>query len=156
MSSLYKRLRHAFRHHFNSHLNLIQIDSSSMAANSRQTGEASRAKFETIYCNEFFNNGRESYRVCITEVNGKPKVNLNKFYFQYNEQQWLPTKQNLYFNVDAWTTFVAKAGSLDKELRELGLSGLSTFLLFFHYLSNAEVDLYIRLVIFNYLLLHLI
>ena len=98
-----------------------------MAFNSRQTGEASPAKFETIYCNEFFNNGRKSYRLCMTEVNGKPKVKLNKFYFQFNEQQWVPTKQNLYFSPEAWTTFVAKAGVLDKEIRKIGLSGLSTF-----------------------------
>ena len=127
MRSLYKQLHHTLSHHFNSYVFSITIHSFSMAANSRQTGEASPAKFETIYCNEFFNNGRESYRLCITEVNGKPKVNLNKFYFQFNEQQWVPTKQNLYFSPEAWTTFVAKAGVLDKEIRKKGLSGLSTF-----------------------------
>ena len=105
-----------------------------MAANSSQTGEALPAEFDTIYCNEFCNNGRESYRLCITEVNGKPKVNLSKFWFQFKEQKWLPTKQHLYFNFEAWSTFVAKVGILDKDIKKFGLSGLPTFFSF-DYLS---------------------
>ena len=88
------------------------------------TGEASTAHFKTIYEKEFFNNGRESYRFHITEVNGKPKVNLSKYWFKFNEQKWLPTKQNFYFNFDAWSTFVANSSRLDKEIKKLGLSGL--------------------------------
>jgi len=95
-----------------------------MAANTSATGEASTAQFDTVFENEFSNNGRESFRLCVTDVNGKRKVNLSKFWFNYQQQQWIPTKQHFYFNVFAWNTFVANVGKLDKTIQKLGLSGL--------------------------------
>ena len=95
-----------------------------MDSTSSATGEASPAKFDTIYENEFSNNGRESFRLCVTEVNGKRKVNLSKFWFNYQQQEWIPTKQHFYFNIFVWNLFVANVGKLNKEIQMLGLSGL--------------------------------
>ena len=95
-----------------------------MASNFGATGEASNAQFNTIYENEFFNNGRESVRLCVTAVNGKPKLNLSKFWFNYQQQQWIPTKQHLYFSMMAWTQFLLKGKELNREIQKLGLSGL--------------------------------
>lgn len=95
-----------------------------MATNSWAPGEASTAKFDTIYSKEFFNNGRESFRLCVTQVNGKFKVNLSKFWFNFEEQDWIPTKQHFFFNPEAWETFAAKLSQIGKEIGKLGLSGL--------------------------------
>ena len=88
------------------------------------TGEAQASDFETVTSIEFFSNGRESYRLCVTLVKGRPKLNLSKFCFNVEEEMWLPTRNHFYFNKEAWETLVKKIPSLNTEIQKMGLFGM--------------------------------
>ena len=95
-----------------------------MANKGRASGEASNVQYDSVYNNEFFCNGRESYRLCVTAVNGKPKINLSKFWYWYQEQDWLPTKQHFFFNLEAWSIFLANVAQINSDIQKLGLSSM--------------------------------
>ena len=47
-----------------------------MANYKRATGEAQTSNFVTLSIKEFYANQYESFRLCVTEVSGTPKLNL--------------------------------------------------------------------------------
>ena len=96
-----------------------------MASYARKSGEAQASVFETINSFEFFGNGRESFRLCVTLVKGTPRLNLSKLWFNVAEQRWLPTRSHFYFNKEAWETLVKKIPSrLNTEIQKMGLFGM--------------------------------
>ena len=95
-----------------------------MASFARATGEAQASVFETINSIEFFSNGRESYRLCVTLVKGTPRLNLSKLWFNDKENRRLPTHNHFYFNKEAWEPLVKKIPSLNTEIEKMGLFGV--------------------------------
>jgi len=95
-----------------------------MASYARATGEAQTSVFETINSIEFFGNGRESYRLCVTLVKGTPRLNLSKLWFNVQEDRWLPTSNHFYFNKESWESLVKKMPSLNTEIQKMGLFGM--------------------------------
>ena len=95
-----------------------------MANYARATGEAQASDFETLSSTEFFSNGRESYRLCVTSVKGIPKLNLSKFWFNIDDQAWLPTRSHFYFSKDSWNTLVKHIPKLNIEIQKMGLFGM--------------------------------
>ena len=95
-----------------------------MANYTRASGEAQAPVFETINRIEFFGNGRESYRLCVTLVKGTPKLNLSKLWFNVQEERWLPTRNHFYFNKEAWETLVKKIPTLNTDIQKMGLFGM--------------------------------
>ena len=95
-----------------------------MASFTRATGEAQASVFETINSIEFFGNGRESFRLCVTLVKGTPRLNLRKVWFNVQEERWLPTHNNFYFNKEAWESLVKKMPSLNTEIQQMGRFGM--------------------------------
>ena len=100
-----------------------------MANYARETGEAQVSDFETVSSIEFFSNGRESYRLCVTLVKGTPRLNLSKFWFNNEEEAWLPTRSHFYFNKEAWETLVKRIPKLNNEVQKMGLFGMRVLLL---------------------------
>ena len=95
-----------------------------MANFQRATAEAQSSDFETLSSMEFFSNGRESNRLCVTAVKGTPKLNLSKFWFNIEEQAWLPTRNHFYFNKQSWITLVKQTPKLNIEIQKMGLFGM--------------------------------
>jgi len=95
-----------------------------MANFERATGEAQASDFETLSSLEFFSNGRESFRLCVTAVKGTPKLNLSKFWFNIEEQAWLPTRNHFYFTKESWETLVKQIPKLNTEIQKTGLFGM--------------------------------
>ena len=100
-----------------------------MANYARATGEAQASDFETLSSIEFFSNGRESYRLCVTLVKGTPRLNLSKFWFNNEEEAWLPTRSHFYFNNEAWETLVKHIPKLNNEVQKMGLFSMRVLLL---------------------------
>ena len=92
-----------------------------MANFERATGEAQASDFETLYSLEFFSNGRESYRLCVTAVKGTAKLNLSKFWFNIEEQACLPTRNYFFFTKESWVTLVKQISKLNTEIQKTGL-----------------------------------
>ena len=95
-----------------------------MANFERATGEAQASDFETLSCLEFFSNGRESYRLCVTAGKGTPKLNLSKFWFNIDEQAWLHTRNHFYFTKESWETLVKQIPKLKTEIQKTSLFGM--------------------------------
>ena len=73
-----------------------------MANYKRATGEAQTSNFVTLSRKEFYSNQYESFRLCVTEVRGTPKLNLTKFWFSAEKGMWLTTGKNFYFSKEVW------------------------------------------------------
>ena len=95
-----------------------------MANYARANGEAQPSNFETLSILEFYSNPRESYRLCVTAVKGTPKLNLSKFWFNSQEQTWLPNRNNFFFSKEAWETLVKDISKLNTEIQKQGLFGM--------------------------------
>ena len=115
-----------------------------MASYARASGEAQASVFETINSIEFFGNGRESFRLCVTLVKGMPRLNLSKLWFNVEENRWLPTRNHFYFNKEAWETLVKKIPSLNTEIQKMGLFGMR-----FRFSLLAHLDVYLFKCILN-------
>ncbi len=95
-----------------------------MANYARATGEAQASDFETVSSIEFFSNRRASYRLCVTLVKGTARLKLNKFWFNNEEEAWLPTRSHFYFNKEAWETLVKQIPKLNNEVHKMDLFGM--------------------------------
>ena len=95
-----------------------------MANYKRATGEAQTSNFVTLSSKEFYSNQYESFRLCVTEVRGTPKLNLTKFWFSAEKGMWLPTGKNFYFSKEAWASLVKQITSLNNGIQKMGLLGM--------------------------------
>ena len=96
----------------------------SMANYKRATGEAQVSTFVTLSSKEFYSNQYESFRLCVTEVRGTPKLNLTKFWFNSEKGMWLPTGKNFYFSTEAWGSLVKQITKLNAGIQKMGLLGM--------------------------------
>ena len=95
-----------------------------MANYKRATGEAQTSNFVTLSSKEFYSNQYESFRLCVTEVRGTPKLNLTKFWFSAEKGMWLPTGKNFYFSKEAWASLFKQITSLNTGIQKMGLLGM--------------------------------
>ena len=87
-------------------------------------GEAQTSNFVTLSTKEFYSNQYESFRLCVTEVSGTPKLNLTKFWFNSAQDTWLPTGKNFYFSKEAWASLVKQITKLNTGIQKMGLLGM--------------------------------
>jgi len=99
-----------------------------MASYARASGEAQTSNFVTLVSKEFYSNPGESYRLCVTAVNGIPRMNLTKFWFSAEKEKWLPTGKNFYFSTEAWGSLVKQISKLNTEIQKMGLFGMRFFI----------------------------
>ena len=96
-----------------------------MASNNANTGEAQQA-FENLMSFTFYNAGSNSYRVQVTEINGKPYVSMSKWFQSKKDNLWYPGKAPFFLPLDAWKCLLPQISGISKRVNAcLGLSGIS-------------------------------
>ena len=108
-----------------------------MTSYKHANGEARTSDFVTLSSMEFYSNQRDSFRLCVTAVKGKPMVNLSKLWFNSQEEKWLPTRKHFYFSKEAWEALVKQISKLNTEIHKMGLFGMRLLIqTHFHLFSN--------------------
>ena len=96
-----------------------------MASTNSNTGEA-QVKFENLMSFTFYDAGSNSYRVQVTEINGKPYVSSSKLFQSKKDNLWYPGKAPFFLPLDAWQGLVPQISGISKRGNAcLGLSGIS-------------------------------
>ena len=95
-----------------------------MASQRAATGEVRKVHYDNIYSKEFSNNGKEAFMVRVTLMDGKPKVGFSRFWHNFKDDQWYPTKDHFFFSVNVWEKFMEFFPTGAKDISQLDLSGM--------------------------------
>ncbi len=95
-----------------------------MDAKPKATGEAANKHFENIYMQEFAKNVRDSFQVRVTHFDGTPKIGFSRFWHNFQDGEWYPSKEHFFFKPEVWRNLVENISRYDREIAELGLSGM--------------------------------
>ena len=98
-----------------------------MEANAKATGEALKKHFENIYMREFAKNARDSFQVRVTLFDGTPKIGFSRFWHNFQDGEWYPSKEHFFFKREVWENLVEKISCYAGENAQLGLSGMLKF-----------------------------
>ncbi len=95
-----------------------------MDAKPKATGEALKKHFENIYMREFAKNVRDSFQVRVTLFDGTPKIGFSRFWHNFQDGEWYPWKEHFFFKPEVWHYLVENISRYDREIEDLGLSGM--------------------------------
>ena len=95
-----------------------------MEAKQKATGEAANKHFENIYMREFAKNVRDSFQVRVTLFDGTPKIGFSRFWHNFQDGEWYPSKEHFFFKPEVWRSLVENISHYDREITELGLSDM--------------------------------
>ena len=103
-----------------------------MAGKYHATGEARAVQYENIYSKEFSNNGRDSFSLRVTLIDGKPKIGLSRFWHNFKDNEWYPSKDHFFFPTNVWEDLIEFFPTGAADIAQLSLSGMpiSIFRLF--------------------------
>ena len=94
-----------------------------MASNSSTyTGEAPQKEYINVYSEEFFNDGRNSFRIAVTLIDRVPHIGISRFWYSFQDREWLPSKSHVFFKENVWNIFLSYLLNNAGELKQLGLS----------------------------------
>ncbi len=88
------------------------------------TGEAPKKNFENIYMREFVKTGRDSFQVRVTLFDGTPKIGFSRFWHNFQDGEWYPSKEHFFFKPEFWEKLVEKISVYAADIEQLGLSGM--------------------------------
>ena len=94
-----------------------------MYAKRKETGGAPKNHFENIYMREFVKTGRDSFQVRVTLFDGTPKIRFSRFWHNFQDEEWYPSKDHFFFKPEVWEKLVEKMSFYAEEIAQLGLSG---------------------------------
>ena len=95
-----------------------------MASQRNSTGEVRKVQYDNIYSKEFANNGKEAYQLRVTLMDGKPKVGFSRFWHNFKDDHWYPTKDHFFFPVIVWENLMEFFATGAKDIGQLDLSGM--------------------------------
>ena len=95
-----------------------------MDSNSNATGEAHKKHYENIFMREFAKNGRDSFQVRVTLFDGTPKIGFSRFWHNFQDGEWYPSKDHFFFKPEVWQQLVENISDYDTEITKLVLSGM--------------------------------
>ncbi|KAF0138720.1 MAG: hypothetical protein FD122_3722 [Stygiobacter sp.] len=95
-----------------------------MASQRNASGEVRKVHFDNIYSKEFSSNGKEAYMLRVTLMDGKPKVGFSRFWHNFKDNQWYPTKDHFFFPVNVWEKLIDFMPTGAMEISQLDLSGM--------------------------------
>ena len=95
-----------------------------MASQRNATGEVRKVHYDNIYSKEFANNGKEAYQLRVTLMDGKPKVGFSRFWHNFKDDHWYPTKDHFFFPVIVWENLMEFFATGAKDISQLDLSGM--------------------------------
>jgi len=95
-----------------------------MESNRKATGEAHKKNYENIFMREFAKNARDSFQVRVTLFDGTPKIGFSRFWHNFQDGEWYPSKDHFFFKPEVWQQLVENISDYDSEIAKLGLSGL--------------------------------
>ena len=101
-----------------------------MAGKNQATGEALNVQYENIYSKEISSNGKEAFLLRVTLMNGRPKIGFSRFWHNFKDKQWYPSKDHFFVPLDVWESLVQILPTGAAEIAQLGLSGVHNPLLF--------------------------
>ena len=101
-----------------------------MAGKYQAPGEARKAHYENIYSKEISSNGKEAFLLRVTLINGRPKIGLSRFWHNFKDNEWYPSKDHFFVPLDVWESLVEILPTGASEIAQLGLSGVHNPLLF--------------------------
>ena len=96
----------------------------SMAGKNHATGEAPKKQYENVFMREFAKNGRDSFQVRVTLFDGTPKIGFSRFWNNFQDDEWYPSKDHFFFKPVVWQQLVENISDYDTEIAKLGLSGM--------------------------------
>ncbi len=95
-----------------------------MESNAKATGEAHKKHYENIFMREFAKNDRDSFQVRVTLFDGTPKIGFSRFWHNFQDGEWYPSKDHFFFKPAVWQQLVENISDYDTEIAKLGLSGM--------------------------------
>ena len=95
-----------------------------MAGKYQASGEAPKVHYENIYSKEFASNGKEAFLLRVTLINGKPKIGLSRFWHNFKDNEWYPSKDHFFVPVNVWENLVEFLPTGAAEIAQLNLSGM--------------------------------
>ena len=95
-----------------------------MDSTANATGEAHKMHYENIFMREFAKNNRDSFQVRVTLFDGTPKIGFSRFWHNFQDGEWYPSKDHFFFKPEVWQQLVENISEHDTEIAKLGLSGL--------------------------------
>ena len=100
-----------------------------MESNAKATGEAHKKNYENIFMREFSKNARDSFQVRVTLFDGTPKIGFSRFWHNFQDGEWYPSKDHFFFKPEVWQQLVENISDYDTEIAKLGLSGMPFLIL---------------------------
>ena len=95
-----------------------------MASNSSNyTGVAQEKEYINVHSEEFYCDGRTSYRIVVTLIDRVPHVGISRFWYSFKDKEWYPSKSHVFFKENIWNIFMAYMLNNSGDLKQLGLSG---------------------------------
>ncbi len=107
-----------------------------MESNAKATGEVLKKNYENIFMREFSKNARDSFQVRVTLFDGTPKIGFSRFWHNFQDGEWYPSKDHFFFKPEVWQQLVENISDYDTEITKLGLSGM-------HFLNIIILPLYL-------------
>ena len=101
-----------------------------MAGKFQAPGEVRNAHYENIFSKEISSNGKEAFLLRVTLINGRPKIGLSRFWHNFKDNEWYPSKDHFFVPLDVWESLVQILPTGAAEIAQLGLSGVHNHLLF--------------------------
>ncbi len=94
-----------------------------MEAKRKEPEEAPNNHFENTYMREFVKTGIDSFQVRVTLFDGTPKIGFSRFWHNFQDGEWYPSKDHFFFKPEVWEKLVEKMSFYAEEIAQLGLSG---------------------------------
>ena len=95
-----------------------------MTGKNQATGEALNVQYENIYSKEISSNGKEAFLLRVTLMNGRPKIGFSRFWHNFKDKQWYPSKDHFFVPLDVWECLMDVIPNCATEIAQLGLSGV--------------------------------
>ena len=73
---------------------------------------------------EFAKNVKDSFQIRVTLFDGTPKIGFSRFWHNFQDGEWYPSKEHFFFKPEVWRNLVENISRYDREIAELGLSGM--------------------------------
>jgi len=114
-----------------------------MTGNYQASGAAPKVQYDNIYSKEFASNGKEAFLLRVTLMNGRPKIGFSRFWHNFKDNEWYPSKDHFFVSLDVWENLVEFLPTGATEIAQLGLSGMHQLILFSS-CSNYYISILVR------------
>lgn len=95
-----------------------------MGSKYQASGEARKVQYENLYSKDFSKNGKDAFSLRLTLVDGKPKIGFSRFWHNFKDNEWYPSRDHFFFPPNVWEDLLEFFPTGATDIAQLSLSGM--------------------------------